>query len=229
MATNPKSIKATTAKILAKSRQAIRPNGLNLRQQRFITEYLKHGNATQAAKDAGYTPKTAKQQGARLLTNADVSSQIAQKMSKSTVAAGLTVERLDQEIARLAYSDPRKLYDDKGRLKPIHELDDDTAASVASIEMITRGRRGRTRLGKVKLWGKTEALMLAARRLGALQDRLTVSGSVSLEMIVKASLPGPAAPPAQQNGDGAKVIEGEAVTVTTGAPADTPSNGQPGK
>jgi phage terminase small subunit len=39
---------------------------------RFVSEYLIDGNATRAAKACGYSRKTAKQQGSRLLTNVDV-------------------------------------------------------------------------------------------------------------------------------------------------------------
>ena len=37
------------------------------KQQRFVDEYLKSRNATQAAKDAGYSVRTAYSQGQRLV------------------------------------------------------------------------------------------------------------------------------------------------------------------
>lgn len=42
------------------------------RQIRFVEEYIKDLNATQAAIRAGYSKKTARSQGARLLTNVDI-------------------------------------------------------------------------------------------------------------------------------------------------------------
>lgn len=51
--------------------------GLNAKQARFAQEYLVDLNATQAAIRAGYSEKTAKSQGSRLLTNADVQAAIA--------------------------------------------------------------------------------------------------------------------------------------------------------
>jgi len=49
----------------------------------FCEEYIKNGgNATQAAIQAGYSKKSAKQQGSRLLTNVDVSEYIAEKMEE---------------------------------------------------------------------------------------------------------------------------------------------------
>ena len=45
---------------------------LTAKQQRFCDEYLIDLNATQAAIRAGYSPKTAAQAAARLLTNVKV-------------------------------------------------------------------------------------------------------------------------------------------------------------
>ncbi len=50
---------------------------MNARQTRFVQGYLLNGgNATQAAEYAGYSKKTAKVQGSRLLTYADVREAI---------------------------------------------------------------------------------------------------------------------------------------------------------
>lgn len=54
-------------------------------QQRFVTEYLKCGNATEAVKKAGYqckSDKAAGVQGARLLRNASVQGAIKEAKSK---------------------------------------------------------------------------------------------------------------------------------------------------
>ena len=45
-------------------------------QRRFVDEYLVDLNATQAAIRAGYSPKAARQQGSRLLTNAAIAEAI---------------------------------------------------------------------------------------------------------------------------------------------------------
>ena len=46
------------------------------KQQRFVEEYLVDLNATQAAIRAGYSEKTARSQGQRLLTNVDIAMAI---------------------------------------------------------------------------------------------------------------------------------------------------------
>ena len=52
---------------------------LTPKQQRFVSEYLKTGNATEAVRQAGYQCKrddATREQGARLLTNANVARAI---------------------------------------------------------------------------------------------------------------------------------------------------------
>ncbi len=49
---------------------------INNKQRRFITEYLLDLNSTQAAIRAGYSYKTARQVGSRLLTNVDIKREI---------------------------------------------------------------------------------------------------------------------------------------------------------
>lgn len=49
---------------------------LSAKQQRFVAEYAIDLNATQAAIRAGYAAHTAKQQGSRLLTKADIKQAV---------------------------------------------------------------------------------------------------------------------------------------------------------
>jgi phage terminase small subunit len=55
---------------------------LNEKQQRFADEYLIDLNATQAAIRSGYSEKTAKQQGSRLLSNVDIKAYIDARMAE---------------------------------------------------------------------------------------------------------------------------------------------------
>jgi len=76
-------------------------NLITPKQQRFVAEYQIDLNATAAAKRAGYSAKTAKSQGQRLLTNVDVAAaiQVAQieiskrvEVTVDDVVAGLLAE-----------------------------------------------------------------------------------------------------------------------------------------
>lgn len=72
--------------------------GLSPKQARFVAEYLKDQNATQAAIRAGYSQKTAAQQGSRLLMNVEVAKAVGRKQQKVAQKAEITVESLAQEF-----------------------------------------------------------------------------------------------------------------------------------
>lgn len=55
---------------------------MNTRQRKFCDEYLISGNATDAAIKAGYSPKTAKSIGQRLLTFVDLKQYIDAELDK---------------------------------------------------------------------------------------------------------------------------------------------------
>lgn len=115
----------------------------SVRRARFVAEYLKDFHGTQAAIRAGYSPKAAAQQASRLLTDAKIREalrgareQHAASQAAEVQALTLDAERTRREIARLAYFDPRKLFRPDGSPKPINELDDDTAAALAGMDVL---------------------------------------------------------------------------------------------
>lgn len=55
---------------------------LNEMQQAFADYYLKASNATEAAKKAGYSEKTAYSQGQRLLKNVEVKAYIEERLAE---------------------------------------------------------------------------------------------------------------------------------------------------
>ena len=65
---------------------------MNNKQQRFVDEYMVDLNATQAATRAGYSAKTANEQGARLLANVSVASAIQKAQLEVSERTGVTVD-----------------------------------------------------------------------------------------------------------------------------------------
>src|SRR6185312_9125276 len=92
------------------------------RRTRFVKEYLIDQNATRAAIAAGYSEKTAEVQGSRLLSDAKVRAEVDAANDKVNAKLDLTVERVKQEIARLAFYDPAAFWNENGTAKPIHEI-----------------------------------------------------------------------------------------------------------
>ena len=71
---------------------------LTAKQQRFCEEYLIDLNATQAAIRAGYSEKTAEQQGSRLLSNAKVAAAIAEAQSDRSERTEITQDYVLESI-----------------------------------------------------------------------------------------------------------------------------------
>lgn len=59
---------------------------MNARQRSFCEHYAACGNAAEAARRAGYSERTARQQGERLLTNADILAYIRQLQDQAASA-----------------------------------------------------------------------------------------------------------------------------------------------
>lgn len=57
-------------------------DGVTQKQERFIQEFLKCGNATQSAIKAGYSEKTANEQGARLLAKVSIQTRLKELQSE---------------------------------------------------------------------------------------------------------------------------------------------------
>lgn len=148
------------------------PKPLNQQQQAFVQEYLKDRNATQAAIRAGYSKATARQIGARLLRHVHIreACEEAQKQHLARIQAetGISLERTLKEIARLAYFDARKLFDQDGHPIPINLLDDDTAAAIAGLKIVTKGNSdmGLGEITEYKVSEKKGALDMLMKNLG---------------------------------------------------------------
>lgn len=65
---------------------------MNQRQTRFVAEYLVDGNASAAARRAGYSAKTAASQGHDLLKVPEISERIKKAQDKLVAKVGATVE-----------------------------------------------------------------------------------------------------------------------------------------
>lgn len=153
---------------------------LNDKHARFVAEYLKDLNATQAAIRAGYSPETAGAQGSRLLTNDEIAAAVADGQAKVLAAAELSAVRTLEEMRRLAFSNAQDLFDTDGNLLPIHKLPRDIAATIASVEVVKKNLAagdGQTdTVHKLKTWDKTKALDMLGKHFGLLVDKMDIKG-----------------------------------------------------
>lgn len=87
---------------------------LSTKQRAFVSHYLKGWNATKAAIQAGYSEKSARQIGSRLLTNVDVSKAIRARLDALQMSADEVLVR-QTKIARASLADFVE-YDDRGEM-----------------------------------------------------------------------------------------------------------------
>lgn len=79
---------------------------MNSKQQAFVEAYCCNGfNATKAAITAGYSEKTAKEQGHRLLTNVHIKEAVDAFKSKGSEKALVTIEHI---VTRLLLESERE-------------------------------------------------------------------------------------------------------------------------
>ena len=89
------------------------------KQARFVDEYLVDLNATQAAIRAGYSAKTANEQGARLLANVSVQNAIRERQEVLKMKTEITQEWVVERYRRIVEGcDKRLFFRDDGSLKP---------------------------------------------------------------------------------------------------------------
>lgn len=90
--------KVRTAQKEQSAEELVDDDGLTAQQRRFVAEYLKDGNATQAAIRAGYSKKSAEQIGYQLLQKTSVAQAIAQQQ-KASIAR--TLGGADEVLAQM--------------------------------------------------------------------------------------------------------------------------------
>ena len=75
---------------------------MNTKHLRFIDEYLIDQNATRAAVAAGYSEKTARSQGSRLLTNADIQQAIQVRQTEISTELNITARDKRRKLWEIA-------------------------------------------------------------------------------------------------------------------------------
>jgi phage terminase small subunit len=136
---------------------------LTPKQEMFVKEYLVDLNATQAAIRAGYSIKTAKSQGQRLLTNVDVARAIEEanqkRAEKLELSAEWVLENLKNVAVRCQQAEPVMVFD------------------YSTKEMVKTGEY------QFDSKGANRALELIGKHLGIFENRLNLTGSVGVKIV----------------------------------------------
>lgn len=145
---------------------------LNPKQKRFAQEYIVDFNATDAAKRAGYSERTAGSQAHDLLKKPEILTAIHAAMQKRDKRVEISQDRILLELSRIAFGDLRDILTWNGRIITLtdsKELSADSAAALAEVAETAAGAL------KVKRHDKVKALELLMRHKGMLNDKLALN------------------------------------------------------
>ena len=154
------------------------------KQKRFVEEYLIDLNATQAAVRTGYSVKTAMEQGYQLLQKTSVQEAIAKAMAERSKRAGISQDRVIQELARIAFVNPQNVIDSEDASVKADATEDDLAC-IQSVKVKTMdGAKGKSVEREVRLNDKMKALELLGKHLVMFKDKLEVDADMDLNITI---------------------------------------------
>lgn len=144
---------------------------LTPKQQAFVAEYLVDLNASAAARRAGYSERRSDAMGHENLRKPEIAAAIQEALQARQQRTQVTVDRVVQELARIAFSDAGKLFAADGTPLRLVDLDEDTRRAIAGLEV---ARVGNAEVGvgevlKIKIADKIKAAELLMRHLGGFE------------------------------------------------------------
>lgn len=149
---------------------------LNPKQELFCQQYTIHWNATRAAKEAGYSEKSAMELGYQLLQNPSVKSRIEKLTEHALKEMGISRARVLNELSRIAFTNMSDLanWNESGvRFKSSEEISPEIATAISEVsETVTQA--GGTL--KIKQHDKVKALELLGKHLKMFTDKHEHSG-----------------------------------------------------
>ena len=145
---------------------------LTSKQRRFIEEYLVDLNATEAAKRAGYSEKTAYVIGHENLRKPKIAAEIQEAMNRQSERTEIAADMVLRELAKIGFSNLRDFVQwgpDGVTLKPSEALTAEQAACVAEVSQTVTEHGGTTRF---KLHDKVTAIAKIGYHLGMFKNQM---------------------------------------------------------
>lgn len=106
----------------------------NPKHERFVHYYLRHLSKARAAIEAGFSAKTARQIGHAISTRPEVAERIRELQAEQWKTLQMENDEILGRLAATARQDIRRLYNDDGTFKPIHELTFEEASMIIGLE-----------------------------------------------------------------------------------------------
>lgn len=141
------------------------------REAIFVREFLVDLNAKAASIRAGYSPNL---NAYKLTRRPNVAAAIAKGMAKRAAKIEITADRVLAELAKIGFADIREAYDGAGNPLMPHDLPDNIAGAISSIEVIQRRAPGDEKrveeVHKFRLADKRAALVDIGKHIGMFKD-----------------------------------------------------------
>jgi phage terminase small subunit len=141
---------------------------LSPRHERFVQEFLKDGNATQAYLRAGYSPRGAQQSASRLLRDPRIETAIAAGRQRIARDLEVDVQRIAQEYAKIAFANVCDYLTtgEDGRLRvDLEKANQAQRAGIVEVRITDHSKQQQTVTLKL---GKLQALNMLVKQLGVL-------------------------------------------------------------
>lgn len=153
---------------------------LTAKQLLFCQEYIVDLNATQAAIRAGYSKDTAYSIGHENLNKPEIEEKIQECMDLRAKRTEITADRVLTELAKIGFADVRNIFGAEETLLRPSDIDDDTAAAIQSIKVVTRpsheedesGNKIIEHVHEIKLSDKRAALESLGKNLKIFTDKV---------------------------------------------------------
>jgi hypothetical protein len=111
-----------------------KPKKPTLKQEKFVEGVIQHGNATRAARDAGYSPRSASVIASRTLKRADIQEQIKSRIE----AAKLDTDEIIGTLIGHMRADIGNLLGDDGALDLVRALENGSTHIIKKLTIRTR-------------------------------------------------------------------------------------------
>ncbi len=153
------------------------------KQQRFVEEYLIDLNATQAAIRAGYKKSEYTDTNAnKLLENTRIREAIDKAMAERSKRTGINQDRVIQELARIAFVNPKNVINAEDA-SVVSDASEDDLACIQSVKVKTMlGDKGCSEEREIKLNDKLKALELLGKHLGMFTDKVDLEADADLNI-----------------------------------------------
>lgn len=140
---------------------------LTLKQKKFCLGYMETGNASKAARDAGYSAKTAHSIGFENLTKPEIQNRLKELKDNLAETAGITPVMIALELKKMAFSNVSDTRIDWMTLKDFNELDETVKACISEVtHSIIGAGENKKEMVRVRFHDKNKAIDSLVKLLG---------------------------------------------------------------